>query len=387
MSSDTHQVDHYEIGSRPDLIDETDDIENDAMNRYEIGEEGDRIEIGGANDAMNRYEIGADDVGDDCVGAEETAAAVKKVIQTARDGRQPPPKMRAVSLETPLDEAEFVLTDWFADVLVGCSQMIGADNAFPLTTKFMQRFGAGQEKPRIVRVDTEETYAKFRADSSPDMAAMQAHLAELADDLEEHLHDPSAHPELLEAIEEAEMLGAEAKKTEELKAIEMWLPDWAKGKVHAWKEGEFICASIHLPGCDGETRICTSMTPIVRAVEEIELHAANANVSAAAVIGVLPAMGCVLGAGTLVKEMAAAAPSLLAQPAASQKTSFMCRIEPKASPFLCAMTALCQSAANGDQGAIAEWNALSSAAKKGGATPVVSAMAEAKALLSNGKRK
>ncbi len=334
--------------------------------------------------SVDHYEIGAGDHFEN--GNVEIGEAVRQVIKTARDNRQPAPKMRAVSLETPLDDASFVLEDWFTDVLVGTGSMIGVVNPFPMMTKFLQRFGAGLERPRYVRVDTEESYAAFCAENSPEMASYQDSLRELSDRLEDHIQDPVAHEDLLDAIDEAEEIGAQARDAQLEKMIDLWLPDWAKGKVHAWKEGGFICASIHLPGSDGEIRICTSMTPVVKAIEEMEHHAADANVSAAAVIGVLPAMGCVLGAGTLVKEMAAAAPSILQRPEAAKSQPFVCRIEPKASPALCAFIALAQECAKGDKQACAEWNALANAAGKG-APYAKQAMIEAKGLFSKALKK
>jgi hypothetical protein len=364
--NNTHQVDHYEIGSRGPSISEDafpQDISLGAGDRFEVGA-GDHFEIGG------RVEIGGPE--------EDPTAAVRQVIKTARDNRQPPPKMKAVDVDAPVEEDQ--ITPWFADVSYDVGCMIGAADPFPLMTKFLQRFGAGQEKPRFVRVDTEESYQRFLAENSPEMAEMQAHLLELSDKLEQHLHDPHAHEDLLQAIDEAEAIGAEVAEVEKTKEIEMWLPEWARGKVRAWKEGEFICASIHLPGSDGELRICTAMTPAGRALEEMEAHAATANVSVGAIEPVLPAMADVLGAGTLVKEMAAAAPSILQRPEASTKEAFVCRIEPKASPTLCAFIALAQECGHGNEAACAEWNALASAAEKGGAGHVAKAMREAKAI-------
>lgn len=395
----THEVDHYEIGAGQRF-------EIGAGQRFEIGDRGPSIsEDGFPQDvslgAGDRLEIGYHDPHEGGqrfsdqergstvdIGAEETQAAVKQVIKTARDNRQPPPKMVAVPVEKPVEDDP--VSEWFADVAYDTGVVIGASNPFPLMTKLLTRFGAGQEKPRYVRVDTVESYPGFIADQSPEMDEMRSHLVDLSDKLEQHIHDPNAHEspdreELLEAIDEAEMLGAAAQEAEAEKEIDLWLPEWAKGKIRAWKQGDFICASIYLPGADGEIRICTSMTPVVKAVEEMEHHAASANVSAAAIIGVLPAMGCVLGAGTLVKEMAAAAPSILQRPEAAEPKPFMCRIEPKANPAICSFVALLQMCASGDKQACAEWDALASAAGKG-APYAAQAMGEAKALFLKAKK-
>jgi hypothetical protein len=403
MSHQTHEVDHYEIGSSGPSISESafpEDISLGAGYHVEIGTMrteigvGQRMEIG----AGQRMEIGAGqrmEIGGRVeIGAEtDPALAVKKVIKTARDHRQPAPIMKAVPADAPVNEEEDAVTSWFSDVCEDIGCMIGAENPFPLMTKFLQRFGAGQEKPRFVRVDTEESYKNFCLENSPEGSEYRAMLAEVSDRLDQHIADPHAHEgggveqeDLLDAIDEAEAVGAEVALVEAQKQIEMWLPEWAKGKVRAWKEGDFICASIFLPGHDGELRICTSMTPVVHAVEEMESHAAAANVSAAAVVGVLPAMGEVLGAGTLVKEMASAAPSILARPEAKTSAPFVCRIEPKASPTLCAFIALSQECAKGNKAACVEWDSLASAAKNTGAGYVSKAMGEAAAIFKKASR-
>lgn len=340
MALSTWSVDHYEIG---------------AGDHHEIGVEGAPLGV-----EMDNVEVGA--------------AAVREVVRKARDNRQPPPRMRAVDADAP--EEPDLVEGWFSNIALETSEMIGVENAFPLMTKLLTRFGAGQEKPRYVRVDTEESYQAFLASCSPEMAAVADRVAAVADKLEEHIHDPYAHEDLIDEIDEVEMLGAEAASAHSDKEIELWLPQWAQGKVRAWKEGDCIVASICLPGVDGNVRICSAVTPVDRAVEEMENHAASADVDAADIVGVIPAMGCVLGAGTLVKEMAAAAPSILQRPEAATGKPFLCRIEPKASPAICAFIALAQECARGDTQACAEWNALADAAGKG-APPVAQAMREA----------
>lgn len=341
------------------------------VDRYEVG----NVEVGGPSASEDGFPQGVD------LGA-EGAVAVRRVIEAARDARQPPPRMRAVPVEDP--EEEDAVSAWFADVAVGVGEAIGAEDPFPITTRLLTRFGAGQERPRYVRVDTEDSYRAFCCENSPEMAEMRDRLAALADRVEGHVRDPYAHEDLVDAIDEVELLGAEVQAAERSKAIDLWLPEWARGWVRAWREGDHICASVCLPGADGDLRICTSMTPVVRAFEEIERYAASADVSAAAIVGVLPAMGCVLGAGTLVKEIAAAAPSILQRTEAAGRAPFVCRIEPKACPSLCALVALLCECARGDKQACAEWDALASAAEKGGAGPAARAMRDARALFARG---
>ena len=189
---DTQRTGRFEIGNV-----EIGDVEvGYGVNRFEIGA-GQRAEIG----KMDRFEIGAPPISD-------PAAAVKQVVKTARDNRQPPPVMKAVDVNAPMSEDEDEAIRWFTDACIDVGCAIGAVEPFPLMTKLLQRFGAGQEKPRFVRVDTEESYKQFRVSSSPEMADYQARLRDLADKLEAHVSDPYAHENI---AEKEELLRAEER--------------------------------------------------------------------------------------------------------------------------------------------------------------------------------
>ena len=295
------------------------------------------------------------------------------MIEKARDNRTPAPTMVAVDPNTPpkSEESESALVG----TCIGIAQVTGED-ATPLLTKLLQRFGAGGAT-RLVRVDTEESYAALRADSSPEMAELHEKIAELTQRLDEHIADPEAHEKEAfdygDELDDVVALGAKADEAEAGKRVEMWLPRRFDGTWQAWREGAFVCASIALPGSDGEIRICTSLEPIVKCVEEMAHHASDAGVSTTAIGGVLPAMGCVLGAGTIMKEMAAAAPAILARPEAAHQEPFVVRIEPKGSPALAALAALAWECKNGNQQACAEWQLLSET----GPAAVKQAMGEA----------
>jgi len=310
----------------------------------------------------------ADRPGSEIVGG--APAAVVKVIEKARDNRQPPPPMRAVDLEAPLPDDDWGLTDF----MIGAANVTGNPDPFPLTSQLMLRAGATTE-PRIVRVDTEASYKQFLVEQSPELSDLKARF-------EAHVSDPNAHglssdldegADLDEDIADLVHLGAEVEADQAAKRVEMWMPKRFDGLVTAWREGNFVCASMTLPGSDGEVRICTSLEPIVKCVEEMSRHAAESGVPAASVIGVLTDMGCVLGAGTVLKEMAAAAPAILARPEASMKMPFMVRIEPKVNPALGALMMLAAACRQGNQQACAEWQKLGELS----AGPVKQAMGEA----------
>lgn len=329
-------------------------------------------EIGGPYALDGASEIGAEYHGPYAVsGASEIGAqqAVLKVVEKARDNRQPPPPMRAVDLDAPD-------LDWSGmDVYVGCT--IGAakgaaKDPFPLTTSLMLRAAASGE-PRFVRVDTPESYKAFRAENSPEMAELSARVAELREKFEQHVADPEAHSALVDEIDEVVALGAAVEAEQASKRVQLWMPQRYEGQIEAWMEDGNVCVSMAIPSLDGDVRICTSLEPIRRCVSEMSRHAAEAGVPASSVVGVLPAMGCVLGAGTVIKEVAAAAPEILRHPSASGRLPFMLRIEPKVSPTLAAMAQLAYLCKKGDKQACNEWARLGATAP----APLKRAMQEA----------
>lgn len=326
-------------------------IGDDEVGDDEVGYEGEDGIIG-AGAAADRpgYEIGAD-------APPVAPSAVVKVIETARNNRKPPPPMKAVDHDAPLEEDEWGL----ADLMIGAAA-VAPVNPFPLVSELLLRAGASIE-PRIVRVDTEESYRQFREENSPEMSTLRHHLeAHIAN---QHAHgnehaeeDGELDDDVSEDIEDLVILGAEVDAAEAGKRVELWMPKRFDGLVTAWTEGKFVCASITLPGSDGEVRICTTLEPIRKAVAEMSQHAAESGVPASTVIGVLPKMGCVLGAGTAVKEMAAAAPSILQRPEASRNQPFVVRIEPKTSPALAALAMLAAACRAGSAQACDEWKRL-----------------------------
>lgn len=319
------------------------------------------------NAEIGNVEIGANtEIGE--------ALALRAVVEKARDNRQPAPTMRAVDVDSPQrDESDsWLMTDTF----IGVAQATGSPDPFPLTSKLLQRFGAGAP-PRIVRVDTEESYEQFRAANSPELAEFRRRLDDLAERFAAHEADPYAHEYPVEDLEDVTSLGEAVRGAEADKCIELSLPSSVDGKIARWIEDGYVCVSLKLPGCDGKVRICTAYEPVEKGVAEMSRHAAEAGVPAGEIVGSLPAMGVALGAANVIKDLAAAAPAILARPEAARSLPFEVRIEPKASPALCALATLALECRKGNPQACNEWQQLSSA----GPMPVKQAMGEALALV------
>lgn len=161
----------------------------------------------------------------------------------------------------------------------------------------------GGEEPDYVmpvRLDTEESYVEY-------LGARAATIEDRVDDLEREL---SAH----EADPYAHWLGAD---------VPLSLPPYAAGKVRCWREGDELLCSIRLPGPDGKPRIATTSTSVEGAVEEVCGYAAGAGVNTVDVLGVLPVLGSMLGAGGMIPRLAAAAPQLLNTSAAREGEVFV----------------------------------------------------------------
>lgn len=344
--------------------------------RYEIGEDDEVGAQSGIHDEIGarsgvHAEIGNTEIG---------ALAVRAVLQKARDNRQPAPPMVAVDVDAPpRDESD----EWaLADTCIGAADAAGKDQ-FPLLSKLMQRCGTGL-KPRIVRVDTQESFDALKAESVPEFAKFRERLEDLDQRLAAHSRDPYAHERLADDVDDLTAIGATADQALAEKKVDIRLPPGFEGKVDGWADEDrnLVWGSIRVPSADGGTWWLSSAEPWDESVDEASEHAAEANVPASVVVGVLPEIGEVLGAATAIKEIVAATPSILQRPEAKGSRPFQVRIEPKHSPSLCALVLLCVECARGNAQACDEWNRLSAAAP----AQVKQAMVEAVELMKKAKK-
>ncbi len=299
-----------------------------------------RVELGGNIEIGGNVEIGA--------------LALRKVVEKARDNRQPAPPMTAVDVDAPSRAVE---DEWtLMDTCIGAADAGLGD--FPLLAKLMQRCGA-MAGGRLVRVDTEESYKAFRAGNSPELAAFHERLQDFEARLNAHARDPYAHDRLADEVEDLTWLGAEADRAAAERKLAFSVGPGYEGKHDEWLDDESVCVSLKLPAPDGSVRWVTSAEPVAPGANEAAAAAADANVPASVILGMLPAIGANLSAGTAMKEMASAAPAILARPEITSKAPFFVRVEPKSSPSLCALAALAV-ACKTDPRACDEWTRLAS---------------------------
>lgn len=290
-------------------------------------------------------------VGDDLVS--QAAATTKKIIRRARDEATP---ASAPAMVTHYDATDEVSIDPVQLEILGED---GIDERnFPITSGLYRRFRASAE-PTFVRLDTEESYPDYRgADLHRKVAALDALL-------HAHLADGHGGQDIVVGL--ASDISALQDETA-ARRVPLKMPPWADGTWDCWREpgpeGGLVCCSMALPGHDGTIRICTNAAPVKRRVEDVARYAREEGGDVVTLLGVLPTIACMLTGRDLMTGMAAAAPKILAHPAARSNTPFVGRIVPANQPTMAAIIALLQTAQSGNAQAAREWGMLAEAAGK-----------------------
>lgn len=307
------------------------------------------------------------------------ATAVKRVVAQARNERPAPPTMRVVSANEDFHNP-IGLPEHVADVVV-----FGDDEAgnplFPVTAKLYESFavGADDRAPRYIRLDTDASYKDFRTENSPVMAMLKAKVEELEALVRGHMADDTVHVHGI-ATDISRLQAAGDGMTR----VPLMLPPAAEGAVDCWRDGDVICCSMWLPGPDGDVRVCTTATPLAEHVADVADYTRRSGVEPADVLGFLPTMACMLGGGSLLPKMAAAASSLLARPEAATGEPFVGRMVPANQPTLATLIALLQLCQRGEAQACTEWSRLATLAAS--VPELAAAMADAKARLRSAQR-
>jgi len=282
----------------------------------------------------------------------DSVAATHAIVREAAANRRPPASVVVVGVKdpAPVDPR----TEAFEDALaksdcVGADDMFTAPSAprFPLLTRLYRRFRSAMPAPRPVRVDTESSYALYRAGRHGYAGAV----AELAQALADHAADGhgGADPDRLRALASDlsalrdEMMGAE---------VPLSLPPYARGKVHCWEDEGGVCCSLRLRGPDGKVRFATTCTPLEPHTQDVLGYVSEAGIEPGDVLGALPLLARMLGGGSLVPQLAKAAPQIIALPGVKVQDGpvFGKLVAPGSAP-LAATMALMQAAQRGDRDA------------------------------------
>ncbi len=310
---------------------------------------------------------------------EAQVEAAREIVRQAQQSRLPAPFLKVepaegevgdVSTEDVLGELIGVIEEDEGDGPAPFTPVDSTD--FPITQKLHRKFKAALPSPKIMRVDTEASYAKFMDEKrAPYVAQLEQRLAALESQVREHVVDNHGGGRV-DALEKAlkkhasdghgvavDVLGAEieqAKRRVEVcgDEIPMSLPPGTEKHVKVWQDGNQICCSMRLPGPDGKVRIATAATPVERHVEEVLTYTEDADVNPMEVMGALPLMAQILGGGALVTQIAAAAPQLLARPEVCAGKAFVGMVTPVSDPAVAALMALLQMCRAGDKKALKE---------------------------------
>jgi hypothetical protein len=293
---------------------------------------------------------------------------VHRVIETARNHRWPPPPMTAVYVDCPYSDPR-LCSELEAVMLLGCSM----GDTLPLTTQSYAESG-GIDNPRLVRVDTSASYPDLVASGTPEFAEFRARLDALERALAQHLVDPNAHRKAQRAV--ADVLGAQARAALRLAADEIpfALPPESTGKIRPWRQGDCICVTACFPGADGDVRYLTTASPASDEAAKVARYVDASGVPPVEVLGAVGMLCNVLGAGSMVPMMCAAAPAILGLDAG--RGAYVVRMQPELDPAARAILRLATSCYDGDEAAMREWDRLASLAEQG-APRVAQAMNDA----------
>jgi hypothetical protein len=324
---------------------------------------------------INDYILGADtdhydaeDCFDDVaprvkeVSRETQVAAAREIVRQAQASRLPAPFLRVepstgdvgdVSMEDVLGELLGVIEEEDGEEDSKPAPFTPVDSPeFPVTQKLHRKFKAAMPSPKIMRVDTEESYKKFMdGKRAPYIEELEQRVARAEAALAQHASDGHGVPiyvlgaDVEHAKQRAQVCGDE---------IPMSLPPGTEKHVKVWQDGNQICCSMRLPGPDGKARIATSSSPVERHVEEVLGYMDDAGVDPMEVKDSLPLLAQILGGGALITQIAAAAPELLSRPEVHAGKPFVGKVTPVSDPAVAAIMALLQMCQKGDKYALKE---------------------------------
>jgi hypothetical protein len=159
------------------------------------------------------------------------------------------------------------------------------ESAFPVFTEALRQYAAAERPPRLVRVDTTQSFPDLVSDAAA--REIERRLSRVEAAFAAHEADPFAHPHTHEggkmhAASRADILGVQALEAartpgEALNAlpeVPLGLPDYAQGNVRCWLDGNCVVVAVCFAAADGTPRVATAASrPRMPAVSEDVLGA------------------------------------------------------------------------------------------------------------------
>lgn len=248
---------------------------------------------------------------------------------------------------------------------IGCD-VLGADvePAGPLFNDLHRKFSLAATQPKVVRVDTPESYADFRdARRELHLRRFEERLRRVEDALARHVGDRYVHVHGYDDLDET-VLGAldEAHDAATHGGVPIHLPIPAceDGRVRCWQDDSEIVCTVAVPTADGCVLI-TSGTPVDRHVEEMMGCVLGTDAEPEDLLAVATPVIQTLGVTALIQEICGAAGDLLR--CASRGVPVVGVIQSQGDPAIAAGMALLQRCQQGDRRACAEALAMAQSRK------------------------
>ena len=191
-----------------------------------------------------------------------------------------------------------------------------SQEAFPLFKRALKHFRAAETPARLMRVDTDGTYNEFA--SAAAVRELGRRLNELRTFAEEHVADKHGAPvapmsEWTDIIGCAQVVhkirGASTadEATDAMPQVPLDLPDFAKGKVKCWRDGDAVVVSMRFCDANGEPRIATMAAKPRIDADDVLGWAQRSGTDAITVLGVVTDLVHVACGNKLVRDIAGAA--------------------------------------------------------------------------------
>lgn len=265
----------------------------------------------------------------------------------------------------------------------GSYRLLGDDatTGFPIFDDLRSKFASSTPAPKLVRVDTDDSYKDFcDARKSPYIAKLVARVTALENAFAQHASTDAAHfsdiderfEQHLQNFHRGNVVAPVSEHTADLDVlgeavmqsinevadggsrIPLPLPPWADGKICCWQDGDEVLCTIRLRGPSGQMLSATTGTPVQPHMDQVLGYADDVDADVDSTIVIVPVLVQVFAADSLISQLCKAAPELLSKSETAAGQPFTGAMKPKSDPSMAAAMALLQRTQRGDDKAKAE---------------------------------
>lgn len=194
------------------------------------------------------------------------------------------------------------------------------EGVFPTFKRALAHFRSQSTPVRVVRIDTDESYNNLVGESA--LRELDRRMRELRAFVEGHVRDLDAHnsftPSSAPLSSWADVIGCAqtvnairgADTSDDLTdamSVPLDLPDFAKGKVKCWRDGDMIVVSLRFATVDGTPRYATMAGRPTVDTDDVLGWAARAGVDPVTILGAAMDMADAACGKRLVRDAAQAA--------------------------------------------------------------------------------